>query len=81
MDEQPDLNRRDEASSDEPSNDAASNGETAGPVGQPEERLAALRAAVQQGLDDIKAGRAVDLDAAFDRIEQMLDEIEATERR
>jgi hypothetical protein len=42
-----------------------------------EARLAALRAAVQSGLDDIKAGLVDDPDAALDRIEAMLDELEA----
>ncbi|HEX8481583.1 MAG TPA: hypothetical protein VF650_06765 [Allosphingosinicella sp.] len=39
--------------------------------------LAALRAAVQRGLDEIKAGEVADPDAALDRIEAMLDELEA----
>jgi predicted transcriptional regulator len=45
-----------------------------------EARLAALRAAAQRGLDDIKAGRVIDLDEALDRIEAMLDEMEAVKR-
>ena len=81
MDEQPDLNRRDETSNDEVSNDGSSNDAPAATVGGREERLAELRAAVERGLDDIRSGRAVDLDAAFDRIEAMLDEIESAERR
>ncbi len=39
-----------------------------------------LRAAVKQGLEDIEEGRVVDLEAALDRIEAMLDELEATKR-
>lgn len=70
MDEQPDLNPRSDAFDDE----------AVGPVGGREDRLAALRAAVERGLEDIRAGRVVDLDAAFDRIETMLDEIEAADR-
>ena len=42
--------------------------------------LAELRAAVTLGLEDVKAGRVVDLDEAFDRIEAMLDELEAAKR-
>ena len=42
-----------------------------------EAHLAALRAAVQRGLDEIKAGCAADPDEALDRIEAMLDELEA----
>jgi predicted transcriptional regulator len=45
-----------------------------------EARLAELRAAAQRGLDDIKAGRVLDLDEALDRIEAMLDEMEAAKR-
>ena len=71
MDEQPDLNPRDGDFDDEP----------VGSAGGGEDRLTALRAAVEQGLDDIRAGRVADLDSAFDRIETMLDEIEAAERR
>jgi predicted transcriptional regulator len=39
-----------------------------------------LRAAVKLGLEDIEEGRVVDLEAAFDRIEAMLDELEAAKR-
>ena len=70
MDELPDLNPRDEAV----------DGETASPAGEGEDRLAELRAAVARGLEDVRAGRVTDLDAAFDRIETMLDEIEAAKR-
>ncbi|MET1112167.1 MAG: hypothetical protein ABWX67_11635 [Allosphingosinicella sp.] len=45
-----------------------------------EARLADLRAAVKRGLEDIKAGRVDDPEAAFDRIEAMLDELEAAKR-
>ncbi|HYD39044.1 MAG TPA: hypothetical protein VEA60_15610 [Allosphingosinicella sp.] len=70
MDELPDLNPRDEGFVEE----------SAASPGGGEERLAAIRAAVEQGLEDIRAGRVTDLDAAFDRIETMLDEIEAAKR-
>ena len=70
MDELPDLNPRDEALDEEG---------VSTPGGR-KDRLAALRAAVERGLEDIRAGQVVDLDAAFDRIEAMLDEIEAAER-
>ena len=42
-----------------------------------EARRAELRAAVKRGLEDIEEGRVVDLGAALDRIEAMLDELEA----
>ncbi|HEX8309255.1 MAG TPA: hypothetical protein VF645_12645 [Allosphingosinicella sp.] len=42
--------------------------------------LLELRAAVQRGLDDIKAGRVADVEEAFGRIEAMLDELEAAKR-
>jgi hypothetical protein len=45
-----------------------------------EARLAGLRAAVKEGIEDIKSGRVGDLDAAFERIEAMLDELEAAKR-
>jgi predicted transcriptional regulator len=45
-----------------------------------EVRRVELRAAVKRGLEDIEAGRVVDLEAAFDRIEAMLDELEAGKR-
>lgn len=48
--------------------------------GEFEVRRAELRAAVKRGLEDIEAGRVVDLDEAFDRIEAMLDELEAAKR-
>lgn len=70
MDEQPALTPKDDSYADE----AVGSGRGR------EDRLAALRAAVEQGLEDIRAGRVVDLEAAFDRVEAMLDEIEAAER-
>ena len=45
-----------------------------------EARLGRLRAAVERGLEDIKAGRVVDVEQAFDDIEAMLDELEAAKR-
>lgn len=45
-----------------------------------EDRIGELRAAVERGLEDIRAGRVVDLEQAFDRIEAMLDELEAAKR-
>lgn len=45
-----------------------------------EARLGGLRAAIERGLEDIKAGRVADLEQAFIRIEAMLDELEAAKR-
>ena len=45
--------------------------------GEFEARRAELRAAVKRGLEDIEEGRVVDLEPALDRIEAMLDELEA----
>ena len=42
-----------------------------------EARRAELRAAVKRGLEDIEQGRVVDLEGALERIEAMLDELEA----
>lgn len=67
MDDRPQLAPH---SDDNP--DSAGNGREA--------RLGWLRAAVKDGLEDIKAGRVEDLDAAFERIEAMLDELEAAKR-
>jgi hypothetical protein len=53
--------------------DGASGAETNGL----EARRAELRAAVKRGLADIEEGRVVDLGEALDRIEAMLDELEA----
>jgi hypothetical protein len=63
-----------------PGDEEAPAGPADGPAPTREQRLAELRAAVEQGLEDVRAGRVVDLDAAFDRIETMLDEIEAAKR-
>jgi hypothetical protein len=41
-------------------------------------RRAELRAAVKRRLEDIEEGRVADLGEALDRIEAMLDELEAT---
>ena len=68
MDDRPQL---DSAEDDSP--DAAANGGR-------EARLGRLRTAVRDGLEDIKAGRIDDLEAAFERIEGMLDELEAAKR-
>jgi len=45
-----------------------------------EARRGMLRAAVKRSLADIEEGRVVDLGEALDRIEAMLDELEATKR-
>ena len=71
MDEPPDLNPRDEAFEEE---------EAVGSAGERQQRLALLRAEAERGLEDIRAGRVTDLHAALDRIETMLDEIEAIKR-
>ena len=53
-------------------------GGCAAPGSEAEARRDELRAAVKRGLEDIEEGRVVDLEAALDRIESMLDELEAT---
>ena len=78
MDELPDLNPPDDGPFEEAAGSAGGS-EQDGAAGR-EERLAAIRAAVEQGLEDVRAGRVADLDAALDRIETMLDEIEAAKR-
>lgn len=45
-----------------------------------EARLDALRSAVKLGLDEIKHGGVDDPESALDRIEAMLDELEAAKR-
>jgi hypothetical protein len=86
MDDPPALEPRDERFIDpavEPGRGASRGdpgGEGVPSVGEREERLAAIRAAVQRSLEDVKAGRVADQDAALDRIEKMLDEIEAAKR-
>jgi hypothetical protein len=69
VDEQPDLN-----------SDLGASGEAAGSGDRREERVAAIRAAVERSLEDIRTGQVSDLDTALDRIESMLDEIEAVKR-
>lgn len=44
------------------------------------EDAAALRAAVKRGIGDADAGRLVDVDEAFDRVDAMLDQMEAAHR-
>jgi antitoxin ParD1/3/4 len=86
MDDQPALEPEDEAFIDE----AVKSGRYASRlevisdglqlVREREEWLATVRAGVQRGLDDVAAGRVVDLDEAFDQVEAMLDEMEAARR-
>ena len=45
-----------------------------------EAHLDALRLAVKRGLEEIKAGEVLDPEEALDRIEAMLDELEAAKR-
>lgn len=47
------------------------------PAAMSEARRAELRAAVKRGLEDVEEGRVVDLEQHLDRIEAMLDELEA----
>jgi hypothetical protein len=68
MDDCPRLDSGDE--NDSPAAQGASN----------QAHLLELRVAVERGLEDIKAGRVVDLEEAFGRIEAMLDELEAAKR-
>lgn len=60
-------------SSPSPSGEDAASAPTA--IG--EARRAELRAAVKRGLEDVEEGRVVDLEQHLDRIEAMLDELEA----
>lgn len=53
---------------------------SAAPRSKAEARREELRAAVKRGIEEIEEGRVVDLEAAFDRIEAMLDELEASKR-
>ena len=78
MDEPSALEPRDEGFGDDPSGTGAGEGEPL--EREREDRLAAIRAAVERSLEDVKAGRVADQDAALDRIEKMLDEIEAAKR-
>lgn len=54
-------------------------GENAAPIpaAMSEARRAELRAAVKRGLEDVEEGLVVDLEQHLDRIEAMLDELEA----
>jgi antitoxin ParD1/3/4 len=83
MDDRPQLSGEDETFIDEvlSSGRYASRSEVLdeglGVVREREARIAAVRAAVQQGLDDVKAGRVVDLQEGFAEIYAMLDDMEA----
>ena len=68
MDDRPQLNPSDDDTPEAPGS------------GGREARLGWLRAAVKDGIDDIKSGRVADLEAALERIEAMLDELEAVKR-
>jgi predicted transcriptional regulator len=66
---------------DNPNIGSGEDGEAAaGRSREREARRGELRAAVKRGLEDIEAGRIVDLEQAFDEIEAMLDELEAAKR-
>jgi antitoxin ParD1/3/4 len=86
MDDQPALNPQDEAFIDEALKSGRYNsraeliGDGLQLIREREEWLAAVRAGVQRGLDDVAVGRVVDLDEAFDQVEAMLDEMEAARR-
>ena len=86
MDDQPQLPPEDEAFIDEAvrSGRHASRPDVPGKgldvVREREARIAAIRVAVQRSLDDVRAGRVVDLDESFARIDAMLDEMEAARR-
>ena len=66
MDDNFEPGSREDAASADPADDAG------------EARRAELRAAVKRGLEDVENGRVVDLERHFDRIEAMLDELEAS---
>lgn len=86
MDDQPQLSPDDEAFIDEAlrSGRYASRSEVLdeglAKVREREAQIAAVRAAVQRGLDDVKAGRVVDLEEGFAEIYAMLDDMEAARR-
>jgi antitoxin ParD1/3/4 len=86
MDEQPGLGPQDEAFIDEAvkSGRYASREEVVREglriLREREDQMAAIRAAVQRGIEDANAGRVVDLEEGFDQIEAMLDEMEAARR-
>jgi len=65
---------------DSPHMDAAGDSGSAPRSDELEARRAELRAAVKRGLEDIEEGRVHDLGEALDRIEAMLDELEASKR-
>lgn len=83
MDDQPQLSTDDEAFIDEVLGTGryASRSEVLdeglGRVREREARIAAVRAAVQPGLDDVKAGRVVDVEEGFAEIYAILDDMEA----
>jgi predicted transcriptional regulator len=60
--------------------DGPDDGSPAAAGSDAEARREELRAAVKRGLEDIEEGRVVDLNSALDRIESMLDELEASKR-
>lgn len=74
MDDQPQLSTDDEAFIDEAvrSGRYASRSEVLdeglGRVREREARIAAVRAAVQRGLDDVKAGRVIDLEVGIEQV-------------
>lgn len=86
MDDQPQLPPDDEAFIDEAvrSGRYASRAEVLdeglGRVREREARIAGIRAAVQRGFDDVKAGRVVDVEEGFAEIYAMLNEMEAARR-
>jgi len=86
MDDQPQLSPDDEAFIDEAvrSGRYASRSEVLdeglGRVREREAQIAGVRAAVQRGLDDVKAGRVVDIEEGFAEIYAMLDDMEAARR-
>lgn len=86
MDNQPQLSPDDEAFIDEAirSGRYGSRSEVLdeglGRVREREAQIAAVRAAVQRGLDDVKAGRVVDIEEGFAEIYAMLDDMEAARR-
>jgi hypothetical protein len=59
---------------------SSNDGSPAAGGSEAEARRDELRAAVKRGIEEIEEGRVVDLEAAFDRIESMLDELEAAKR-
>ncbi|HEX8623582.1 MAG TPA: type II toxin-antitoxin system ParD family antitoxin [Allosphingosinicella sp.] len=86
MDNQPQLSADDEALIEEAvrSGRYASRSEVLDEglvrVREREAQIAAVRAAVQRGLDDVKAGRVVNIEEGFAEIYAMLDDMEAARR-